>query len=141
MPNLDIYIFFIHHVCESTCPHQPPTRGDNSFGSSRRYCHSRHYQAAFATGQGIKGVCVCACIYIYIYMPDQLKKTKKKKRINFRRLMLLRIYSNCFLSNHTGKVVPCIYPSCWKLTFDQVFLSNTNYLYIAVQFQINNNNP
>ena len=35
-----------------------------------------------------------------------------KKSVYFRRLMLLRIYNNCFLCNHTGKVVPRILPSC-----------------------------
>ena len=40
------------------------------------------------------------------------KKKKKKKRVYFRQLMLLRVYSNRFLRNHTGKVVPRVYPSC-----------------------------
>ena len=49
-----IYFFIIHvKACAIPCPHQPPTRGDNSFGSSRRYCHSWHYQAAFVTRQCI----------------------------------------------------------------------------------------
>ena len=30
--------------------------------------------------------------------------------------MLLRVFSNRFLRNHTGKVVPRIFPSCWKLS-------------------------
>ena len=30
--------------------------------------------------------------------------------------MLLRVYSNRFLRNHTGKVVPRVFPSCWKLS-------------------------
>ena len=120
------------------CLHQPPTRGDNSFGSSRRYCHSWCYQAAFATGLGIK-----RNIYIYIYMPDQLraettldinlfllvcslwfKKQTNKKRVYFRPLILLRVYSNRFLRNHTGIVVPHVFPSCWKLlAFDQIQLN------------------
>ena len=29
--------------------------------------------------------------------------------------MLLRVYSNRFLRNHTGKVVPRVFSSCWKL--------------------------
>ena len=33
------------------CPHLPPAK--HSFSSSRRYCHSWCYQAAFAIGQGI----------------------------------------------------------------------------------------
>ena len=36
----------------------------------------------------------------------------KKKRVYFRRLMLLRVYSNRFLRNHTGKVIPRVLPSC-----------------------------
>ena len=37
--------------------------------------------------------------------------------------MLLRVYSNCFLRNHTGKVVPRVFLSCWKLlAFDQIQL-------------------
>ena len=43
-------------------------------------------------------------------------KNKKKKRVYFRRLILLRVYSNRFLRNHTGKVVPHVFPSCWKLS-------------------------
>ena len=39
-----------------------------------------------------------------------------KKRVYFQRLMLLRVYSNRFLRNHTGKVVPRVLPSCWKLS-------------------------
>ena len=30
--------------------------------------------------------------------------------------MLLRIYSNRFLRNHTGMVVPHVFLSCWKLS-------------------------
>ena len=30
--------------------------------------------------------------------------------------MLLRVYSNRFLRNHMGKVVPRVFPSCWKLS-------------------------
>ena len=38
--------------------------------------------------------------------------------------MLLRVYSNRFLRNHTGKVVPRVFPSCWKLlAFDQIQLA------------------
>ena len=48
-----IFIFFLIQRVKARaipCPHQPPSRGDNSFGSSRRYCHPWRYQAAFATG-------------------------------------------------------------------------------------------
>ena len=30
--------------------------------------------------------------------------------------MLLHVYSNRFLCNHTGKVVPHVFPLCWKLS-------------------------
>ena len=37
--------------------------------------------------------------------------------------MLLCVYSNRFLRNHTGMVVPHVFHSCWKLlTFDQIQL-------------------
>ena len=37
--------------------------------------------------------------------------------------MLLRVYSNRFLRNDTGMVVPRVFPSCWKLlAFDQIQL-------------------
>ena len=68
-------IFIIQRVKARAipCPHQPPSRGDNSFGSSRRYCHPWRYQAAFATGQGIKRIIyIYIYIYIYIHTPDQL---------------------------------------------------------------------
>ena len=52
-----------------------------------------------------------------------LKKQTKKKRVDFRPLMLLRVYRNRFLRNHTGMVVPRVFPSCWKpLAFDQIQL-------------------
>ena len=48
---------------------------------------------------------------------------KKKQRVYFRPLMLLRVDSNRFLRNHTGEVVPRVFPSCWKLlAFDQIQL-------------------
>ena len=40
----------------------------------------------------------------------------KKKRVYFRCLMLFHVYSNRFLRNYTGKVVPRVLPSCWKLS-------------------------
>ena len=47
----------------------------------------------------------------------------RKKRVYFRPLMLFRVYSNRFLRNHTGMVVPRVLPSCWKLlAFDQIQL-------------------
>ena len=37
--------------------------------------------------------------------------------------MLLRVYSNHFLCNHMGMVIPRVFPSCWKLfVFDQIQL-------------------
>ena len=49
--------------------------------------------------------------------------TTKQKRVYFQQLMLLRFYSNRFLRNHTGMVVPRVFPSCWKLlAFDQIQL-------------------
>ena len=68
---LNIYIYIFHHkTCESTgdtMSSSAADRGDNRFGSSTH--HSWRYQAAFATGQGIKRI-----IYIYIYTPDQLRE-------------------------------------------------------------------
>ena len=47
----------------------------------------------------------------------------KKKRVYFRPLTLSRVYSNRFLRNHTEKVVPRVFPSCWKLlAFDRIQL-------------------
>ena len=46
-----------------------------------------------------------------------------KKRVYFRPLMLLRVYSDRFLMlrNDTGTVVPRAFHSCWKLlAFDQI---------------------
>ena len=56
-----------------------------------------------------------------------------KKRVYFRTLMLLHVYSNRFLmlSNHTGMVVPRAFHSCWKLlAFDQIQRGLTIYIYI-----------
>ena len=52
--NVSSAILFHHTTCKSTCDTPPSSAanlGDSSFGSSRRYCHSWRYQAAFATGQ------------------------------------------------------------------------------------------
>ena len=47
-------------MCD-TLPSSSANQGwQRCFGSLTRYCHSWHYQAAFATGQGIKRI-----IYIY----------------------------------------------------------------------------
>ena len=103
-----------------------------------RYCHSWRYQAVFATRQGIKE----KYIYIYIYIHARSINSRdytgrsssflvcslwfrKKKRVYFRPLTSLRVYSNRFLvlRNHTGMVVPRSFHSCWKLlTFDQIQL-------------------
>ena len=117
-------------------PHQPPSRGDNTVSVA---------QGGTATPGATKQLLppdrvlresyiYNIYIYIYIYMPDPLNaettldvylhflsavcdlKRKKKKRVYFRRLMLLRVYSNRFLRNHTGKVIPRVLPSCWKLS-------------------------
>ena len=51
------------------------------------------------------------------------KKNKQNKRVYFQAIMLLPVYSNRFLRNHTGMVVPRVFTSCWKfLAFDQIQL-------------------
>ena len=108
-------------------PHQPPSRGDNTVSVA---------QGGTATPGATKQllppdrVLRESFIYIYIYTPDPLNAETTldvnlhflsavydlKKRVYFRRLMLLRVYSNRFLRNHTGKVIPRVLPSCWKLS-------------------------
>ena len=133
------FFFFIIQcvkACAIPCPHQPPTRGDNTVLVA---------QGGTATPGATKQLLPPDRVlrelytYIYIYMPDQLRAEttldvnlhfqsavsdfKKIKRIYFRWLMLLCVYSNHFLHNHTGKVVPCVFPSCWKLlAFNQIQL-------------------
>ena len=67
-----IFFFIIQRVKARVipCPHQPPTRGDNTVSVAQGSTTATYwrYQAAFATGQGIKRI-----IYIYIYTPDQLR--------------------------------------------------------------------
>ena len=111
------------------CPHQQPSRGDNTVSVA---------QGGTATPGATKQLLPpdrvlresYVYIYIYIYTPDQLNAETTldvnlhflsavcdlKKRVYFRQLMLLRVYSNRFLRNHTGKVVPRVLPSCWKLS-------------------------
>ena len=108
------------------CPHQPLSRGDNTVSVA---------QGGTATPGATKQLLppdrvlrksyIYIYIYIYIYTPDQLNAETTldvnlhflsavcdfKKRVYFRWLMLLRIYSNCFLRNHTGKVVPRVFSS------------------------------
>ena len=122
------------------CPHQPPSRGDNTVSVA---------QGGTATPGATKQllppdrvlresyVYTYIYIYIYIYTPDQLNAETTldvnlhfliavcdfKKRVYFRRLMLLRVYSNRFLRNHTGKVVPFVFPHAEIfLAFDQIQL-------------------
>ena len=59
-----IYIFIIQRVKARAipCPHQPPSRGDDTVSVAQGGT-ATPYQAAFATGQGIKRI-----IYIYIYI-------------------------------------------------------------------------
>ena len=107
------------------CPHQPPSRGDNTVSVA---------QGGTATPGSTKQLLPPDRVlresyiykYIYIYMPDQLNAETTldvnlhflsavcylKKRIYFQRLMLLSVYSNRFLR----KVVPRVLPSCWKLS-------------------------
>ena len=110
------------------------------FRSSRRYCHPWLYQAAFATGQGIKRIIyiyIYLYIYIYIYTPDQLNAETildvnlhflsavcdLKKCVYFQRLMLLRVYSNRFLRNHTERWFPVYHLRAENfLAFDQIQL-------------------
>ena len=101
------------------CPHQPPTRGDNTVSVA---------QGGTATLGATKQLLPPdRVLREYIYTPDQLRAEttlvvnlhfqsavcdlKKQKRVYFRRLMLLCVYSNRFLRNHTGKVVPRVFPS------------------------------
>ena len=74
-----IFFFFIIQRVKARaipCPHQPPTRGDNTASVAQAgTCHSWRYQAAFATGQGIKRI---------IYTPDQLRaETTLDVNLNF----------------------------------------------------------
>ena len=107
------------------CLHQPPTRCDNTVSVAQGGTATPG-----ATNQLLPPYRILResyiYIYIYIYTPDQLntettldvnlhflsafwdlkKKQKQKKHVYFRWLMLLRVYGNRFLRNHTGKVVP-----------------------------------
>ena len=113
-------------------------------GVLRRYWHPWHYQAAFATRQGIKRM-----IYIYIYMPDQLNaettldvnlhflnavcdlKKKQKKCIYFRRLMLLHIqlgYIKWSIHISFGLV-------SWHINYHRL-LNAKSFLYIHIKYKI-----
>ena len=57
-------------ACAIPCPHQPPSRGDNTVSVAQGgTATSGAIKQLFATGQGIKRIIY---IYIYIYTPDQL---------------------------------------------------------------------
>ena len=121
------------------CPHQPRTRGDNTVSVA---------QGCTATPGATKQLLppdkvFKRIIYIYIYARsiksrDYIersssflewslwfkKQKQKKKRVYFRLLMSLRVYSNRFLMsrNRTGMVAPGTFHSCWKLAFDQIHI-------------------
>ncbi len=115
-------------ACAIPCLHQPPTRVITQFRKLKWVLPPLVLRSSFCHRTGyLKEI----YIYIYIYTPDQLravttldiklhfqsavcdlKNKTKKKRVYFRRLMLLRVYSNRFLRNHTGMVVPRVFPSC-----------------------------
>ena len=103
--------FFFHHTRVKArvipCPHQPPTRGDNTVSV---------LQGSTATPGATKQLLppdrVLRELYIYIYI--RLIRAyigcwywflvgslwfKKKKRVYFRRWVLLRVYSNRVLHN------------------------------------------
>ena len=133
---LYIYIFFSSYNLWKHVRYPSLISRQHIFGTWRRYCLSWRYPATFATGQGIKRN-INMNIYIYIYIYTRSIKSRyyirhpssflvcrywlKKKRVYFRRLMLLRVYSNRFSRNHTGMVIPRVFPSCWKIfAFDQI---------------------
>ena len=105
-----------------TCPHQPVTRGDNTVLVA---------QSSTATPGTTKQLLPPDRVLKEIYMPDQIKWRRTSKSIFIFSVLfmvgggkkLLRVYSNCFLLNHTGMVVPRVFHSCWKLlAFDQIQL-------------------
>ena len=136
------FLFFIIHVkaCAIACPHQPPARGDNTVSVVRGGTTTPGAtKQLLPPDRVLRESYIFIYIYIYIYarsIKSRLYWTlififrvqfviykKKRKRVYFRQLMLLRVYSNRFLHNHTGKVVPRVFPSCWKLlAFDQIQL-------------------
>ena len=123
-----IYIYFIIQRVKAraiSCPHQPPTRGDNTVSVA---------QGGTTTPGATKQLLPPDRVFkriIYIYARstktrDYIRRSSSflvcnlrflKRRVYFRPLMLLRIYSNRFLMlrNHTGMVVPRAFRSCWKL--------------------------
>ena len=135
-PTGQIYIFFVIQRVKARvipCPHQPPTRGDNTVsvaqGGTATPGTTKHLLPPDWVLREYIHTHTHIYIYIYIRTPDQLwaettlDVNLHKKRVYFRPLMLLRVYSNRFLCNHTGMVVPCAFHSCWKLlAFDQIEL-------------------
>ena len=108
------------------CPHQSPTRGDNTVLVA---------QGGTATTGATKQLLPPDRVFkriIYIYIYARSIKSRDcigcsssflvqfvifKKCIYFRPLVLLHVYSSRFLMlhNHTGMVVPRVFHSCWKL--------------------------
>ena len=58
--NWFMFFFFHHTTCKSMCDTLPSSAANqgwlHSFGSSKRCCHSWHYQAAFATERVFKRI-------------------------------------------------------------------------------------
>ena len=136
-PTLYIKIFFfsiIQHVKARAipCPHQPPTRGDNTvLVAQGGTANPGAAKQLLPPDRVLRELYIYIYIYIYththiyIYIHTHARSINSRDYIGryFRRLMLLRVYSNRFLRNHMGKVVPCLFPSCWKLlAFNQIQL-------------------
>ena len=145
------YFFFIIRVkaCAIPCPHQPPTRSDNTVLVA---------QDGTATPGTTKQLLPpyrvfkrIIYIYIYIYTPDQLKAEIIllywmfififsvqfgifKKHVYFWPLISLCVYRNRFLMirNHTGMVVLYAFHSCWKF-FTCMYVSVCMYVCVYVQ--------
>ena len=120
------------------CPHQPPTWGDSTVSVAQGGTATPGAtKQLLPPDRVLRELYIYIYIYIYIYTPDQFRAEThwtlififrvqfviKKKRVYFRLLMIWRVYRNRFLRNYTGKLVPRVFPSCWKLlAFDQIQL-------------------
>ena len=97
-------------ACAIPCPHQPPTRCDNTVSVAQGDTDTPGANEQLLPPDRVLRESYIY-IYIYIYTPDQLN-AETTLDVNLHFLSAVCDLKNKTKRNHTGKVVPRVFPSC-----------------------------